>query len=117
MADKTITFGDDSLSVPCDTVTANDLKGMFRILGGEVTGVTVPANGRYNVAIPLNPPSGYAFGAYRQFSIQGSGRDQCAIQFFGSTGGGTQANVAVKNFSNSDAVVNINVTVLFYKEF
>lgn len=92
----------------------------FTSLSATMTGITVPANGRTNVQIPIqNIPEGFFFGAYREVSLAGSdsGFENCAIQFFGSASNGTKANIGIKNFSNSDVTINVNVTVLFMKDF
>lgn len=90
-------------------------------IGGNSGDQTVPANGRKNIQITINNiPEGYSFGAYREISIAAgtgdtTGYQQCAIQFFGTAGGGTKANLGIKNFSSNAVTIKVNVTALFYK--
>lgn len=84
------------------------------------TGVVVPAKERTNVKIPLTDiPEGYVFGAYRGVALggQGTGFHKCAFQMFDSSDGGTKANISIVNFSEEEVTVDVNVTIMFMRDF
>lgn len=82
--------------------------------------VVVPAKERTNIKIPLvDVPEGYVFGAYRGVALGGqdTGFHKCAFQMFDSSDGGTKANISIVNFSEEEVTVDVNVTVMFMRDF
>lgn len=98
-----------------------DLSDYFRVAGGTSEMKNVNAGDKATYEINLNVPSGYTFVAYRQLSIgegtDGYNADDCVVRFFSSTGGGTKAQVSIKNIGQSQARVNVTVTCLLLKSF
>lgn len=99
-----------------DEVTTEPL---FVHVRAQQTGVTVPAGDRTNIKIPMEVPEGYTFGAYRGVALggQGTGFHKCAFQMFDSSDGGTKANVSITNFGTEEVTVDVNVTVLFIRDW
>lgn len=82
--------------------------------------VVVHAKERTNIKIPLTDiPEGYVFGAYRGVALggQGTGFHKCAFQMFDSSDGGTKANISIVNFSEEEVTVDVNVTIMFMRDF
>ena len=146
MADiKSLCFGEDCFTVPeaddfatkqelaakQDALTAGDgiditndeisVKPgeVFVSNGGSLSNQTIAADSRKAFTISGVAPNGYSIAAYRQISISGvSGEEwkKCFVQFFSTTGGGKNAQVAIVNTATTAASINITVTCLCMKD-
>ena len=93
----------------------------LRTLGASEDNIEIEAGGRKNVQFPLDIPDDYTIGAYRGVGLQGTTNDaegfhKCAIQSFSTAGGGTMANISIKNFGDAAVKVKLNVEVLCFKQ-
>lgn len=91
----------------------------FRTAGGTTPMITVQPGATITQSIDISIPSGWSFVGYRQISI-GNGNTgynavNCLIRFFSTIGGGTKAQVSIKNTGSTEAYVEITVTVLLLK--
>lgn len=99
---------------------AEKLSEPFKMIGATEDGISVPPGETITRAIPLNPPEGYRFGAYRELAIMDATTDgknsaNVILRWFGSAGQGTMANVSFKNIGEEEAIVRVAASVLFYK--
>lgn len=80
------------------------------------TNVDVPAGGRKNVQFGLGLPDGYVVAAFRQILLSGTNFQTCSIQSFGTSGGGTKANINIYNGGSADAKISVSCVVFAYKQ-
>lgn len=86
--------------------------GLFRISGASESDVKVPV-GTSNKKITLNVPEGYTLASFREISI--SGNEDVSLNWFGTAGNGTMANLSLRNNGTEEATVTISATCFFVK--
>lgn len=115
---QTVTINSDTYSkeeimqMIAEYATKAYVDDLLKDISGSVDNVSIEGGQSLTVAVDLNMPDGYELASYSQITVQaatdgGANQTNVGIRWFGRLGGGTKANIALRNYGSNTAKVKV----------